>query len=80
MLKEKIKLNIQLFAEKTLEQILGDELYKQVTDKLGDNKIAIVSDGNWIPKDKFDNLNDEKKQYKEQVDTLNVELGKLQNN
>lgn len=78
MLKEKIKLNIQLFAEKTLEQILGDELYKQVTDKLGDNKIAIVSDGNWIPKDKFDNLNDEKKQYKEQVDTLNVELGKLQ--
>ena len=78
MLKEKFNLNIQLFAEKTLEQMLGDELYKQVTDKLGDSKIAIVSDGNWIPKEKFDNLNDEKKQYKEQVDTLNVELGKLQ--
>lgn len=77
MLKEKFNLNIQLFAEKTLEQMLGDELYKQVTDKLGDSKIAIVSDGNWIPKTKFDDVNTEKNNYKTQVDNLNIELGKL---
>lgn len=72
------RINLQFHAEKTLQEVLGEELYTQVTGKLGDSKIAIVSDGNWIPKEKFDNLNDEKKQYKEQVDTLNVELGKLQ--
>lgn len=61
-----------------LKELLGEELYKQVTEKLGDKKIAIVSDGNWIPKEKFDNVNNEKKQYKQQVDNLNKELGKLQ--
>jgi prefoldin subunit 5 len=64
--------------EMSLKEILGEELYSQVTDKLGDKKIAIVSDGNWIPKAKFDDVNEEKKQYKEQVDNLNKELGKLQ--
>lgn len=71
-------INLQLFAEETLEQILGEELYKQVTEKLGDRKIDIVSNGKWIPKAKFDDVNEEKKQYKEQVDNLNKELGKLQ--
>lgn len=61
-----------------LKEILGEELYNQVQDKLGDKKIDIVSDGRWIPKHKFDDINEEKKQYKEQVDNLNKELGKLQ--
>lgn len=62
-----------------LRELLGEELYKQVTEKLGDkHKVAIVSDGNWIPKQKFDDLNEEKKQYKAQVDDLNKQLGALQ--
>lgn len=62
-----------------LKTLLGEELYKQVTEKLGDkHKVAIVSDGNWIPKQKFDDLNEEKKQYKAQVDDLNKQLGALQ--
>lgn len=77
-MKFKHYFNLQLFAEETLQQILGEELYKQVTDKLGDRKIDIVSNGQWIPKHKFDDVNEEKKQYKEQVDNLNKELGKLQ--
>lgn len=37
-----------------LKELLGEELYNQVTAKAGDkHKIAVVSDGNWIPKDKF---------------------------
>lgn len=62
----------------SLKEILGEELYSQVTDKLGDKKIAIVSDGNWIPKAKFDDINTEKNDYKKQVDNLNIQLGKLQ--
>lgn len=61
----------------SLKEILGEELYSQVTDKLGDKKIAIVSDGNWIPKAKFDDVNTEKNEYKTQIDNLNQELGKL---
>lgn len=76
--KEGFKFNLQLFGEKTLEQILGEELYSKVTDKLGDSKIAIISDGNWIPKAKFDDINTEKNDYKTQVDNLNIQLGKLQ--
>lgn len=61
-----------------LKELLGEELYNQVQEKLGDKKIDIVNDGRWIPKDKFDTVNTEKKEYKDQVDTLSKELGKLQ--
>lgn len=58
----------------SLEKMLGEELYKQVTEKLGDKKINITSDGNWIPKEKFDELNNEKKHYKELYDNTTTEL------
>ncbi len=62
-----------------LKEILGEELYNQLMEKLGDkHKVAVVSDGNWIPKDKFDAMNEEKKQYKKQVDDMNKQLGELQ--
>lgn len=61
-----------------LKELLGEKLYQQVIEKAGDNKIAIVSDGNWFPKAKFDDVNLEKNDYKGQVDNLNIELGKLQ--
>ncbi len=62
-----------------LRELLGEELFKQVEEKIGDKKIDIVNDGRWIPKNKFDDVNNEKKQYKEQIDDLNEELGKLKN-
>lgn len=71
------KLNLQLHAEKTLEDILGEDLYKQVTEKLGDKEIAIVNNGLWFPKSKFDAVNEENKGYKKQISDLNQELGKL---
>lgn len=61
-----------------LRELLGAELYEQVMAKLGDKRLSVVSDGNWIPKQKFDDLNEEKKQYKTQVDELNQQLGALQ--
>lgn len=62
----------------SLKELLGEELYQQVTEKLGDKKIDIVNDGRWIPKEKFDALNNEKNDYKSQVDNLKKELDKLQ--
>lgn len=61
-----------------LKELLGEESYNQLITKLGDKKIAVVSDGNWIPKEKFDQVNSDKKEYKKQVDNLNTELDKLQ--
>ncbi|MDP4143189.1 MAG: phage scaffolding protein [Bacillota bacterium] len=53
-----------------LKELLGEELYNQVSQKVGDNKIAIVSDGNWIPKDKFNSINDRKKELETQIKDL----------
>lgn len=45
-----------------LKELLGEELYNQVMAKAGDkHKVAIVSDGNWFPKEKFDEANTAKK-------------------
>jgi len=37
-----------------LKILLGEELSKQVSEKLKDSKIAIINDGSYIPKEKFD--------------------------
>jgi hypothetical protein len=60
-----------------LKTLLGEELYKQVTEKAGDTKIAIVSDGNWFPKDKFDEKNTEVKDLKQQLKDRDVQLENL---
>lgn len=69
----------------TLQELLGEELYSQVMEKAGDkHKVAIVSDGNWIPKAKFDAVNGERQEYKQQAEGLNKQLdelkGKLKDN
>lgn len=60
-----------------LKELLGEELYNQVIEKAGDNKIAIVSDGNWFPKDKFDAKNQEVKGLQEQLSDRDNQLETL---
>ncbi|MFD2658621.1 phage scaffolding protein [Gracilibacillus thailandensis] len=61
-----------------LKELLGEELYNQVKEKAGDeHKIAIVSDGSYIPKDKFDQVNQEKNDYKKQVSDRDKQLDDL---
>lgn len=60
-----------------LKEILGEELYNQVKAKAGDNKIAIVSDGSYIPVDKFNSLNDTKKGLADQVKNLTGQIDGL---
>ena len=45
-----------------LKELLGEELYNQVMAKAGEKKLAVVNDGNWFPKEKFDEVNTAKKQ------------------
>jgi hypothetical protein len=61
-----------------LQKLLGEELYKQVMEKVGDNKIAIVSDGNWFPKEKFDTVNTENKELKGQLKDRDKQLKDLE--
>jgi SMC interacting uncharacterized protein involved in chromosome segregation len=52
-----------------LKKLLGDELFAQLTAKLGDKKV-MLDDGNFVPKARFDEVNNQKKELKTQVDTL----------
>ncbi|MED1607760.1 phage scaffolding protein [Cytobacillus kochii] len=60
-----------------LQELLGEELYNQVMEKVGDNKLAVVSDGNWIPKDKFNDKLNEIKGLKDQITSRDKQLDDL---
>ena len=59
-----------------LKEILGEELYNQVKEKIGDKKL-LVNDGTYIPKNKFDDLNEDKKKIKQQLDDANKKIEEL---
>jgi hypothetical protein len=62
-----------------INEILGEELYNQVMSKLGDKKL-IINDGNYIPKQKFDDINTENKMLKEKVTSFeknSIEVEKI---
>ncbi|MFW0912038.1 phage scaffolding protein [Bacillus altitudinis] len=61
-----------------LKELLGDDLYAQVVEKAGDQKIDIVSNGQWFPKERFDAVNNEKKELKSQLDERDQQLSTLQ--
>ncbi|CCQ94557.1 Phage minor structural protein [[Clostridium] ultunense Esp] len=61
-----------------LKELLGEDLYNQLMAKLGDkHKVAVVSDGNWIPKDKFNEVNEAKKQAEEALKESDKQLADL---
>ncbi|GJM72994.1 hypothetical protein HMSSN036_52100 [Paenibacillus macerans] len=62
-----------------LKELLGEELYNQVVAKVGGkHKIAVVSDGNWFPKEKFDEVNNAKKQAENDLKERDKQLTQLQ--
>lgn len=61
-----------------LKELLGEELYNQVMEKAGDkHKIAVVSDGNWFPKSKFDEVNEAKKKLESDIADRDKQLEEL---
>lgn len=64
-----------------LKEVLGDELYSQVAEKLNGNesiKIANIADGQYIPKAKFDAERTASKTLKGQIDDLNSKIAQMQ--
>lgn len=59
-----------------LKEILGEELYSQVKEKIGDKEL-FVNDGTFIPKKKFDDLNEDKKKIQGQLDDANKKIEDL---
>lgn len=57
--------------------MLGEELYSQVMEKAGDHKIAVVSDGNWIPKEKFNEKISEVKTLRDELAERDTQLDDL---
>ena len=61
----------------TLEQLLELGLSEDIAKKVIEAHQVAIRD-NYVPLTRFNEVNEEKKQYKEQVNNLNKELGKLQ--
>lgn len=63
---------------KTLKDILGEDLYKQVKEKLGDAEVAVVDpDDPMVPKRRLDEVIAERNRYKEQVAERDTQLADL---
>lgn len=59
-----------------MKELLGEELYNQVKEKIGDKEL-IINDGTYIPKAKFDDLNNDKKDLKKQLEEANTKIENL---
>ena len=80
---------------KTLKELLGEELHKQVVEKTPELQLVIIekgqkafihkegetpiitNNGEWIPKEKFNNKLDEIKTLKAETETYKSEVGNL---
>lgn len=64
-----------------LEEILGKELFGTLTDEQKKNfegkEYFLSSDGNYIPKAKFDNLNETNKDLQKQLKEMNTKVQEL---
>ena len=61
---------------KEIEELLGRELFEQVKEKLGDHTL-IMNDGKYISKQKFDDLNNDKKDLQKQLEEANTKISDL---
>ena len=64
-----------------IKEILGQEIYETLTDEqkktFEGKEYFLSSDGNYIPKAKFDNLNETNKDLKKQLEDTNTKLQEL---
>lgn len=50
-----------------LKELLGEELFNSVTEKIGDKKYLFGLEENYVTKDRFNQVNQSVSQYKEQI-------------
>jgi len=61
-----------------LKELLGEELFKQVSEKLGDSKYVFGEADTFIPKSRFDEVNNEKKELKTLIGQRDSQINELQ--
>ncbi len=61
---------------KEVENLLGADLFNQVKEKLG-SKTLLINENNYINKQKFDDLNDDKKALEKQLEEANTKIEEL---
>lgn len=57
-----------------IKKILGEELFANVIEKLGDNKIGIINDGSYIPRGVLNEVKDKNKALTSQVENYESQL------
>lgn len=57
-------------------ELLGQDLANQVKEKLGDTKF-FIGEGEFIPKSRFDDVNNQVKDYKSQIATRDSQIDEL---
>ena len=62
-----------------LKDKLGEELFTQVNEKLGEDEKLILNDGSYIPKEKFDEANEKAKQLENQISERDKQIEQLKN-
>lgn len=61
----------------TVKELLGEELYEKVREKLGDDRGLIIDDGMLIPKHRFDCINISLREHKKLAADLREENAEL---
>ena len=61
-----------------LKELLGEELFKQVQEKIGDGKYVFGEAETFIPKTRFDEVNNEKKELKSLLGQRDSQINELQ--
>jgi hypothetical protein len=61
-----------------LKELLGEELFKQVQAKIGEGKYVFGEAETFIPKSRFDEVNNEKKELKTLLGTRDTQINELQ--
>src|SRR3989304_2448534 len=59
-----------------LKEIVGEDLFKKIEEYLGDKKI-ILNDGSYIPREKFNAVNEQVKDLKTQLGERDEQLATL---
>ena len=61
----------------SLKELLGEELFEQVNAKLDEDTKLIVNDGNYIPKEKFDEKSEKVAALEEQISQRDDQIEQL---
>jgi hypothetical protein len=61
-----------------LKQLLGDLYTEDIAKKIGEKELAVVNDGSWLPRSKYNEKDQEVKDLKEQLDARDQQLKDLE--